>query len=273
MGREIPLNENLLSDEFIRKLLLNVNIHCLASVVKSSILQFSDVEEYVSDINRNVKIGYNNLKTYCESSVEYKECCNAMNFYLDLVTEAVNLSGIIVDHKNDIIEGNLESVWENKYYGIGCNCKRIKYMYREHVNCILGEISNGKYNDKNVKKDMCDVDNRNEWNDILENSKKCVLGKNMIIANYWINEVFLSEKLPWNHYFLTFIGHTAPKEKDVTYHVTNPFTPLCAWIYNKLSMNDLLAKNLNKNKNNSLGWNIDNKEFKIAYSSLSSDYI
>ncbi|GAW84715.1 Plasmodium exported protein, unknown function [Plasmodium gonderi] len=169
------------TSEFIKKLIYNVDIYKLVSITRSSDMQYFDVEEWINQINLKVRIGYNQIKKNSNSEILKKNCCIAINFYMDLIKSAINSSNLINDHKTYSING-LQEYW-NEHMNIDVyECKRLNNMFPDLAKCILQKLRDDKYKTENENKTEDYI--KTEWEVIFNNAVLCVKSKNMKIINY-----------------------------------------------------------------------------------------
>ncbi|GAW82028.1 hypothetical protein PGO_120200 [Plasmodium gonderi] len=153
---------------------MKINVSQLKSIINASPMEDSVVESSIQDINPYVRLTYSTLRNKYTDDVMRERCCNAINFYLNLLIEAVNLSKIFVEKKSAKIETFIEEYWNGKINIDNYTCERKKDIYKSIVNCLLQKLQGDDYNQYKSQINIDDEARKIIWHKIIQAEKNCM---------------------------------------------------------------------------------------------------
>ncbi|GAW84508.1 variable surface protein [Plasmodium gonderi] len=131
--------------EFTKELLKHVNIRDLVNKIKTPSIDISATEYWVNGFNSSVISSYNILKNKYNDWIFKEQRCNAMNYYLNLITSAIYASNISNTIRDETISSELYSNWQKRYYCDNCDCYREETKYSTHINLVLAKLKDNSY--------------------------------------------------------------------------------------------------------------------------------
>ncbi|GAW84723.1 variable surface protein [Plasmodium gonderi] len=193
-NKQTFLSEKFPPIEFTKILFKKVDISMVESIIKNTSIDHVDVEIFLNKMNPDVIVEYNKLIKEHMLDNEKINYCNALNYYLNFMTEIVNALKISKDIISSIINFNVEGAWI-KYYCDTCYCKRRKNVYSTHVNCLITKLRDNIY----VNHDLENIKVKEQegyWSKIFQESHNCKIQELLLQILLLINRGTLLKKSP-----------------------------------------------------------------------------